>query len=603
MRKFPTDSLPNDNPAGESVAGDNLDKPFETISRSGRTSILIALVLGGILTIWMEWPVLGNVNSRVVGGIADTYQYVWYLGWFWHAVHHGLNPFFSHEINFPHGFGLMYNTSVIAESALFGWLVPYTSPVFVYNLVFSINVVLVVLLGQMLLRELGARAGLSIWGGLMFGIMPYLTAQDHGHVSQYFISPVLAILLLVARVVNRRTQKRRIYGTVVGLMLAVEFYTSLELIATGALSTAILIGFVAVAKRGRVWLRHRFFGLSWAFWLPVLGVSFVLVIPGLWEFWLTGGMHFAGRPLHPQTGTMWATDLASPLVPEPWLVLHSALTNHIFKFKLHGSLEEEGSYIGLALIVFSGLFYNVWRSVFGRSLFWFSVTMFVLSLGNQVHILGKLTPIPLPWHLFSRVPMLDSALPIRLSFFVDLSLIIWITLSLDTYLRSSSARKSFRTLRTLAVGVVALSSLALWMPKGPYMSTKVYHLPARVVAAVRGEPVAEITPNFGYDMQALASANYEPQVVNMYGFAPKVTVPGMFSPGFFVIPPNASVREWSRQIRVVERIMKRGYIVYPPFNPHNQPTPLNLRRAIADTLGPPDLQVQGCRVWRFGQTR
>lgn len=560
-----------------------------------RGSTFIALLLGILIAVWMEWPVLLHPNTLIVGGIPDAYQYTWYLGWFWHAVSQGMNPFFSHELNYPQGFGFMYNTSAIAESILFGWLVPFTSPPFVYNLVFFINLVLVVVLGQKLTQELGARTSLSLWGGAMLGLMPYLTAQLHGHMSQYVVTPILAILLLVIRVLNRQSVQLPLYGVGVGLLLAVEFYTSLELLVTFIMSVGIFFILVLLTRQGRGWLYERTLRISWRFWLPTIGISLLLAIPGLWEFWVSGGLALGGVQLHPHSGTIWAADITSPLVPEPWLWLHSAQTNRIFAYHLYGTPEEKGNYIGLALMVFAILFYRRFKGFLPRSLFWFTIIEFVLSLGNQLHFLARALPVFLPWSFFSKMPFLDSALPMRLAFYVDLGLILWMVLAFESFLQPTLGSTRFIPYKKILVGVGCLTSLALWIPTTPYAYAKVYHLPQPVLRILGSEPVAVITSDFGYDMQAIASDGYRLKVANMYGFATNYAMPRYIKSGY--LHHTLGVNQWSKEILSTAHTLKQGHVVFVPFNPGGIPIPLNLQRAMEATLGKPTLQVHGCVVW------
>lgn len=552
------------------------------------------LLMGVAMAVWLEWPVLLHPNTRLVGGIADAYQYTWYLGWFWHALSHGLNPLFSTELNYPHGFGFMYNTSVVAESVLFGWLVPLTSPPFVYNLVFFLNTVLVVALGERLLRTLGAKRSSSMWAGAMMGFMPYLTAQEHGHMSQYLVSPILAILVLITRVLRRQTRRIGLHGMGIGLLLAVEFYTSLELLVTFMLAVVIFVGLIFIAKKGRAWLWRDLLQLPWTFWVMAVGIPVLLSLPGLWAFWVTGGAGLAKVQLHPHSGIFFAADLASPLVPEPWLWLHSAKSSEIFFHHMYGTPEEKGNYLGLAILIFSILVYRSWKHFLGRALFWFSVAMFILSLGNRLHLLGSPLPVLLPWNWISRLPFLDSALPMRLAFFVDLGLIVWITIAFEKYLHSSA---STHIRKSLVVILGCVASLASWLPSTPYPYKSVFQIPQPVLSSVRGEPVAEITPDFGYDMQTLASEGYRLQLENMYGFATASTMPLFLGSGYLTMYDKYTEKGLEAQILATERTLKKGHIILMPFNPAGGPMPFALKKAIADTLGRPAIDVQGVQVW------
>ncbi|MCF8567869.1 hypothetical protein LLE49_24410 [Alicyclobacillus tolerans] len=578
--------------------------------------------------LWIMRPVLFHPYTQVIGGIPDSFQYTWYLGWFWHAVSHGLNPFYSYELNWPLGFGLMYNTSVIAESALFGWLVPLTSPVFVYNLVFFANIAAVGLMGRAVLRELGVGHWLSTWGGAMFCFMPYLTAQELGHTSQYFVAPLFAAVLLLIRFINRTVPDgmpkpspklnpkpsprpsqskplRPIWtGVGIGILCAVEFYTSLELTVTFALATALFISVLVLQRQGRTFLATRIGSLPQRLWLSIFVTTLLLILPGIAEFVSAGGLLFSNTELHPDSGTFWVADLLSPLYPTPLQAMHTALTANVTQQHFLGDPEERGNYVGVFLLAAMVVLRKAWTGPVSRSLFGLSLTMFVLSLGNQVHVFGHPTPIYLPWLLFSHVPFLKSALPIRLALYVDASLIVWTALSLQEVQRTGGTRQAPPS--RWIVPATALLSLASWVPVLWYPHARAYFLPQSVVNKIGLKPVYWIGPNFGYDMQPLASSGYRLKTYNMYGFVPFSALGTQSNSPLasFVYNPgnNLSIASWSESVKAMQTELSNlssGYVLLTDFNPSGVQLPPNLYFAVVQTLGKPVYQSQGCELWQI----
>jgi hypothetical protein len=565
------------------------------VKRCIHLTILHPLVTYSLVAVWLTWPVILHPFDQIIGGIPDSYQYSWYLGWFWHAITHGQSPLYSTELNWPLGFGFMYNTSIIALSVLIGWLVPLTSPVFVYNLVFFINIVLIGWLGNLLLRYLGVTRGLSRFGGVMFCLMPYLTTQNIGHISITFIPPLFGMLILIIRSIKVHRQNKLWYCISMGILLAFEFYTSIEVTMTFLLAITIFLGYLAVQKEGRKLLFNWLSELPKHFWFGLVITTFIFTLPGVIEFFLSGGLTVAKTKFHPGSDNWYVADLLSPFYPTRLFAIQSDVTNTITS-QFTGNLEENGSYIGLVMFAIVILFRKAWRGVLSRSLLYSALTLFILSLGVALHVNGFTLPVPLPWFIFAHVPFLNSALPVRLALYVDACLIIWTTLSLQNYLqRSHNSPKR----RLWTVRIVSVLAILMWLPVFPYPHAAAYNIPSEMVNKIGTKPVFWITPNFGYEMQSLASTGYQINAYNLYGFAPHRSLGSVaqvpLAKHFF--PLNESVQYWSSQIDVIESTIHPSYILLAPFNQRGVLMPATLWIALNKRLGKPELQSQGYVLW------
>ncbi|MFB5189803.1 hypothetical protein [Alicyclobacillus fastidiosus] len=491
----------------------------------------------------------------------------------------------------------MYNTSVVAISVLFGWLVPMTSTVFVYNFVFFINIFLIGCVGRAILRECGIRTWLSTWGGIMFCIMPYLTAQELGHMSQYFVSPLFVATYLFVRCINGKANHQMIYGTAIGVVCAAEFYTSLELTVTFLLVLSIFLIYLGIQKSGRTWIQIHFGPLPGRFWIPLVLSAGILMLPGIFAFISTGGLLFSGVEMHPNSGGYWVADFLSPWYPTRLSLIHTALTQRITNGDFLGTPEEHGNYVGIFFFCSALILCRAWRTPVSRSLSWLAITMFILSLGTHVHVFGRQLPIVLPWILFSRVPFLNSALPIRLALYVDASLVIWTTMSLQHYL-SSVGSVSIR--RLIWLTFICFLPLVSWLPTIDYPYSSVYSLPKAIVQRIGSQPVFWITPNFGYDMQALTASRYELKVYNMYGFSPSDALnqaAGASLSQFQFSAQYGSSALWVQQIRTIKQTLHSGYVLLTPFDPSGVPLPSSLKQEMTNSFGKPVLQIKGCDLW------
>ena len=78
--------------------------------------------------------VAAHPERDVVGGLfTDPQIFVWSFAWWPHAILHGLNPFYTHQIWAPDGFNLAWATSVPGLAIAFAPLTLLFGPVLAYN--------------------------------------------------------------------------------------------------------------------------------------------------------------------------------------------------------------------------------------------------------------------------------------------------------------------------------------------------------------------------------------------------------------------------------------------------------------------------------------
>ncbi|MGC8625741.1 MAG: hypothetical protein ACP5VQ_10835, partial [Phycisphaerae bacterium] len=78
-------------------------------------------------------PIHFNLSTQIVARqIPDTSQAAWFYVWWSFAIHHGLNPLYTHKVWAPIGYNLIWTEStpaiaipLIPVTALFGPLVAY----------------------------------------------------------------------------------------------------------------------------------------------------------------------------------------------------------------------------------------------------------------------------------------------------------------------------------------------------------------------------------------------------------------------------------------------------------------------------------------------
>ncbi len=76
---------------------------------------------------------LRHFRRDLIGGGSDPQLFVWSLGWWPHAVIHGLNPFVTHVLWAPHGSNLVWTTSVPGLALLLAPVTLAAGPGAAYN--------------------------------------------------------------------------------------------------------------------------------------------------------------------------------------------------------------------------------------------------------------------------------------------------------------------------------------------------------------------------------------------------------------------------------------------------------------------------------------
>ncbi len=274
---------------------------------------------------------------------------MWYLGWFWHAIANGENPFFSTLVNYPHGLNMIANTSIMAASAIFGPTMYLVNAVFAFNTMVSISLLLSGLLGFQLLRTLRIRTWIAMLGGILFEICPFLINQlVDGHINFSLSMPLmLGILTILVRVLREGSSRRNWLAILCGILLAVQFYTSLELFATFFFTLGIT--FVAAVIIDWELVKHILLQRrNLNFYIITAVCMLLLVIPGIALF--LNAVNQSGLSSGYMPADRWITDLFNLWTPTQAQLVHTKASIRITE-KFTANLSEMDGYLGLPLVV------------------------------------------------------------------------------------------------------------------------------------------------------------------------------------------------------------------------------------------------------------
>jgi hypothetical protein len=483
---------------------------------------VVYLVLGALIGWHLWW---GGIGRSLASGSLDPAADVWWLAWMPHALAHAQNPFFSRAMYYPAGINLLANTSFLLVGLVLSPITVTAGPLASFTVALILAPAADALAAYGALRRYVAWAPAAFAGGLLYGFGPFVgTDLRYGHLNlTVLVIPPLA-LLVMDRILVRRSGSPWSAGVWLALCLVAEFFVSAEMLALGVV-VALCGIVVVVAARGRGWTT----GLAYE--AKALGTAGVLSVAALaYPVWwyLRGPRHFVGAVWGDMTG--YAASLASFVQP------HGEVPGVNF---ISGG---NGDFLGAPILALFVLGLVVWR---GDRVLRFAVAMTavcaVLALGAELHVRNASAGIPLPAWLLVHLPLLSSAAANRfgayLDLFAGLGLAVLVGL-VHRELREGRAGRTGAALGASAVAAVGLVSAAL-VPPWPYPAHRVVEpsvlaalstLPAGTV--VREYPLASGRVADGLAWQAEAGLSY----VVTAGYA---IVPGQGGRATISAPPDA----------------------------------------------------------------
>ena len=367
-------------------------------------SALVAAVFG----------TLGDYSRMYFGYGIDPIQFIWFLNWWPWAIAHGLNPFISCYVWYPHGFNLAWATSV-PVAALLMWPVTWlTNAVVSYNVLSLLAPGLAAWTAFLLARYLTRDAFASFIGGYLFGFSSYEFGEIIAHLNLDMIWIVPLIVLLVLVRIRGDLSRPKFVGAL-ALAMLVQLGLSSELLATtcffGAITWAIFLAFATREERRQFWTVAREI---------ILATVIMAVVASPFLYFVMQNRADVPTQLHDPE--VYSHDplnylLPSEVVPGRTLVWASI-------FRLHSYRDNGGfdAYLGLPLILILILqLRELWVRPYLKPLLLSLLVIVILSLGPVLHIAGVATGLWLPWRLILRIPFISQALPTRFSMFVALA--------------------------------------------------------------------------------------------------------------------------------------------------------------------------------------
>jgi hypothetical protein len=398
--------------------------PLRTLAEAGAAGA-VYLVLACLL----YWPATPFGTGHLPGcACGDPEQQTWFLAWTSHALTHGLNPFFTQYLNAPRGANLAIDTAMPLLGVLSTPITLLAGPIAAFNLLLKLGLAASGASMFWVLRRYTSWWPAAFAGGLLFAFSPYLAGQAVRHVFLSFVPLVpLFIPLLDDWLVSRRRSPFR-SGLLLGLVAALQYLISPEILLTSTMMAVAGLAWLALRYPRAVPERAGALARGLVAALPVF-----LLIAGYAIWLLIAGPNRPAGPVHILSGlARYHADLLSPLFPTDRQLLAPGVLKAVGERLPAGGTIENGFYLGFPLLVLLCYFAIRYRRVpLVATVAVIGLVAFVLGLGSKLMVDGKVLGVPLPFAVFTHLPILQNLEPARLSMYVQLAAAVIVAVGLD----------------------------------------------------------------------------------------------------------------------------------------------------------------------------
>jgi hypothetical protein len=427
--------------------------------------------------------------------IGDPGMGVFYMGWLPYALGHGLNPFHSGFMFAPQGINTLSNTSFLLEALLLSPITVLWGPVASFNIACVLAPVVSAAAMYFALRRfsLGRIAGLV--GGAAYGFAPVILQGDvvgHFNLTWMFFPPLL--ILLAERVLHRQEGSPIRYGFLLGGLVILEFFNSLEV-----LIDCVVLMIAALVVVGVIWWRKVPSRAPFA--LKVVGVAalidgIVLAYP-IWYY-------FAGPDHVPYVNSSFHSGLA--LTSAVWPSLETARNQFITApIGTPWLLRFDGGFVGPIIFLLAIAAVGVARRRgIAIVLLASAAISYVFSLGLSFRLDPNSSGTGrTPFYFVTRVvPLLRDINPARFALLTDALLVILAAFTLDEVVRVLRSRSVSEWVAAAVVVPICLLAIvplliASEVPFGQFGIVSAPAVLSDIPAGPSGPPIAWVYPSGG----------------------------------------------------------------------------------------------------------
>ena len=443
---------------------------------------------------------------------------MWFLRWIPYAIEHLVDPFVTDQINAPAGVNLMWNASITALSLAFAPVTLIGGPILAYNVAIVASVALSAWCAYLLLMRLTTSPAASMVGGAVYGFSPYVASHMvlHLNLTSVWIPPLFVLLL--HELVVARQRSPRVLGASVGLLAACQLLISEEVLATSAVAASLLVVVLLVIGL------HRRAGAP-------------RTVPTRRRGHLPAGGLCGRRPRGRWPSSSSAATDRQP-GPERRDVLHRSAergdpdpipavltrSGHRRVRQIQRPVPRGDRVCGLPLLVLLVVSVVInWRDVRMRIAGGMALILLVASFGPVLQVNAESAGIPMPWALISHAPLIEHALPGRLTVYMWLAIAVIVTITVEALRRLPGQRAvpAFLVMAA-AVALAAPAPMRWWSTEVPAFFERWDDHGIRDDAIVLMAPY--FTNGAGADpMLWAAVAGNQPRMYEAYAYVPDGT--------------------------------------------------------------------------------
>ncbi len=466
-------------------------------------------MLYGALAVYAALAVVAYLPTLPLDGshtqictCGDTAQEVWFLAWVPFTLTHGHSLFYSNWVLYPSGVNLMDNTAMTLLGLIAAPVTVLAGPIAAYNLVLRAGFALSALAMFVVVRRLVRWWPAAVAAGLLYGFSPFMVGQGLSHEFLVFAPiPPLVLGILLDVLGGGRMPARRA-GLLLGVLFAAQFLIAAETFTMTALFAVLGTALALCYRRVRTRAGHLLKTAAWA-----AGACAVLIAYPVY-FFFSGPQHIVGSPHPLQELHSWHGDLLGALLPTSLMRFAPPGLLHMGAHLVHGNLQENGTYLGLPLVLITAALGIAFRrrpvtAVASAG----AVVSYALSLGSPISIAGHATGIGGPFALLARVPVLQDIEPVRFSMFTALFFAVVLATGLDRLRFPAAAASAAGALaaragaawrRPVLAALVGLAALLPLVPRWPYPAGPVVTPAFFTTPAVARIPSGSVVVTFPY---------------------------------------------------------------------------------------------------------
>lgn len=499
---------------------------------------------------------------------SDPFQMTWFLSWVPFALTHGQSLFHTNYIDYPSGVNLADNTTVPLLGIL-GWPITATlGPVAAFNFLVRLSFAASATSMFFVMKRWCRSWQGPFLAGLLYAFGPYTAAQEL-HLDLIFIPLPPLLVLLADELVRCQRMRPWLLGALIGLVAALQYLVSPDVLS-GCCAIMILAG-IGLGLRFRHELSARLGYMLRALPFGVLGFGVLAGYPIL-EM-LVGPGHLHGPVISINALQRTRADLLGPAMPTSNQLLVPGVVSHLGDYFVDGNLSENGSYLGIPLLVLLAVIVRRFRrDATVMTFLWLGVSAFVLSLGSYLVIGTWRSPLPLPEYVYAHLPLLENTIPARYALYVLLFVCLILGIGLDRAITQAKSGSGQPEVTTTAGEGLGARLLARWNRLGT---------PRARGAVVAGLVVLSLIPAVPFKSRGLLWSASLPTAIE------KAVKPGSVVLTYpFTTPASTQPMAWQATDHMWFRLMG-GYanIAVPGERVGQRWPPLLRPRSVQELLG------------------